>query len=124
MSKSVKYFKHFIWTDLEAPSKEELELLTEMFHIDINLLEDILEQGHLPKIEKVNSYTFIILRAYSANPNANVSSVGELSNKIAFFINETNILTVHRASFHFLKNRSNDCHSSEEMMLISSMKYY
>lgn len=117
MSKSVKYFKHFIWTDLEAPSQEELELLTDLFHIDINLLEDILELGHLPKIEKVNSYTFIILRAYSANPNANVSSVGELSNKIAFFINETNILTVHRASFHFLKNRSNVCHSSEEMML-------
>ena len=117
MSKSVKYFKHFMWTDLEAPTQEELQLLTEMFHIDINLFEDILELGHLPKIEKVNSYTFIILRAYSASLNANVSSVGELSNKIAFFINETSILTVHRASFPFLKNRSNDCDSSEALML-------
>ena len=106
-----------MWTDLEAPTKEELELLTEMFHIDINLFEDILELGHLPKIEKVNSYTFIILRAYSASLNANVSSVGELSNKIAFFINETSILTVHRASFPFLKNRSHDCDSSEALML-------
>ena len=106
-----------MWTDLEAPTQEELQLLTEMFHIDINLFEDILELGHLPKIEKVNSYTFIILRAYSASLNANVSSVGELSNKIAFFINETSILTVHRASFPFLKNRSNDCDSSEALML-------
>jgi len=117
MSKSVKYFKHFIWTDLEAPTQEELQLLTEMFHIDINLFEDILEQGHLPKIEKVNSYTFIILRAYSASLNANIASVGELSNKIAFFINETSLLTVHRASFPFLKNRLNDCDSSEALML-------
>ncbi len=117
MSKSVKYYKHFIWTDLEAPSQEELQLLTEMFHIDINLFEDILELGHLPKIEKVNSYTFIILRAYSANLNANVSSVGELSNKIAFFINETSLLTVHRASFPFLKDQSNDYDTSESLML-------
>jgi len=83
MSKTIKTYSDFEWIDLVKPNHEELETLTQPFNIDFNLLEDILEHGHLPKIEKVNNYTFIILRAYSANYNDNVTTIGELSNKIA-----------------------------------------
>jgi len=79
MSKSIKTGESFQWIDLENPSEDELRDITDPFNMDINLLEDSLEYGHLPKIEKVNDYTFIILRAFSADPNENVTTVAELS---------------------------------------------
>ncbi|MEI6852140.1 MAG: CorA family divalent cation transporter [Bacteroidota bacterium] len=118
MSKTIKKYTNFDWIDLEKPERNELETLAHPFSIDINLLEDILEHGHLPKIEKVSGdYTFIILRAHSANYTDNVTSVGELSNKIAFFINPQGLITVHRASFDFLKNLAGEFADSEKLML-------
>ena len=117
MSTTIKTYPTFQWTDLEKPTQEELETLTSAFNIDIHLLEDILEYGHLPKIEKVNNYTFIILRAYAATTKENITTVVGLSNKIAFFINDHNFLTVRRADFPFLKNRSDHYDSSEALML-------
>jgi magnesium transporter len=117
MSKTIKTYSNFEWIDLEKPSREELKTLTQPFSIDYNLLEDILEHGHLPKLEKVNDYTFIILRAYSANFTDFFTTVGELSNKIAFFINENRLITIHRAEFDFLKNQSDEYSDSEKLML-------
>ncbi|MDP2302029.1 MAG: CorA family divalent cation transporter [Ignavibacteria bacterium] len=123
MSKVVKTYSNFEWIDLENPDKEELHTVIEPFNIDINLIIDTLQYGHLPKIENVNNYTFIILRAYSANLTDNVTTIGELSNKIAFFINEERLITIHRASFDFLKNLTGEFNSSESVMLsiINSM---
>lgn len=123
MSKIVKTYGGFEWIDLENPDKEELHTVIAPFNIDINLIIDTLQHGHLPKIEKVNNYTFIILRAYSANLTDNVTTIGELSNKIAFFINEKRLITIHRASFDFLKNLTGEFSCSESIMLkiINSM---
>jgi magnesium transporter len=123
MSKSIKTYGNFEWIDLEKPDKAELQTVTEPFNIDINLIVDSLQHGHLPKIEKVNEYTFLILRAYSADLAEDVTTVGELSNKIAFFINEKRLITIHRASFDFLKNLTGEFDCSESIMLriINSM---
>ncbi|HNV51283.1 MAG TPA: CorA family divalent cation transporter [Tenuifilaceae bacterium] len=117
MSKTIRKYNTFEWIDLEKPTQEELKEITQPFNIDFNLLEDSLEQGHLPKIEKINDYTFVILRAYSAHHTANVTTVGELSNKIAFFYNGSLLITVHRAKFDFLSNRSLIYDSSEALVL-------
>jgi len=117
MSKIIKVYNHFKWTDLARPTQEELETLTKEHNIDLHLLEDILEYGHLPKIEKVKEYTFIILRAYTPSAKENITAVGALTNKIAFFINETDLVTVHRADFEFLKNLTDDYASSEALMM-------
>lgn len=117
MSKIIKVYNQFKWTDLGRPTQEELEMLTKEHNIDLHLLEDILEYGHLPKIEKVKEYTFIILRAYTPSAKENITAVGALTNKIAFFINETDLVTVHRADFEFLKNLTEDYTSSEALMM-------
>jgi len=117
MSKIIRKYSSFEWVDLEKPTQEELKEITQPFNIDFNLLEDSLEQGHLPKIEKINDYTFVILRAYSAHHTANVTTVGELSNKIAFFYNNRLLITVHRAKFDFLSNRSETFRNTEELVL-------
>ncbi|MCB8964808.1 MAG: hypothetical protein H6536_07205 [Bacteroidales bacterium] len=117
MSKIIRKYSSFEWIDLEKPTQEELKDVTQPFAIDFNLLEDSLEQGHLPKIEQLNDYTFIILRAYSAHHTAKVTTVGELSNKIAFFYNEGVLITVHRAKFDFLSTRPETFTSIEELVL-------
>jgi magnesium transporter len=117
MSRIVKSFATFQWIDVEKPTQEELEALTKTYQIDKTLFEDILEYGHLPKIERLNDFIFIILRAYSPNVKENVSAVGGLTNKIAFFINEENLITIHRAHFEFLQHRNEAYASSEALML-------
>lgn len=117
MSKTIKTYSNFEWIDLEKPDQEELKTLTEPFNIDFNLLEDSLEPGHLPKIEKVNDYIFVILRAYSANLTDNITTVEELSNKIAFFINDNILITIHRTQFDFLKHLTEDYSDNESLML-------
>lgn len=117
MGQKIQIYQNFKWTDLEQPSDEELKALTIPFPIEINLLEDSLQHGHLPKLEKLQHYTFIILRAHSENLKDHAISVGELSNKIAFFINEEKLLTIHRANFSFLSKCTDDYASSEALML-------
>ena len=73
MSKIVKVYDQFRWTDLGRPSQEELQTLTSAHNIDLHLLEDVLEYGHLPKIEKVKDFTFIILRAYASTGKENIT---------------------------------------------------
>ena len=105
MNKNIleKQFETFNWIDIEAPSAQQLEEIAIKFNLDVFPVKDALEPGHLPKIEKISNFDFIILRAYTANEYDNISTVEELSNKVAFFYNENQIITIHRSPFLFLK---------------------
>ena len=61
-----------------------------------------MERGHLPKYEKTYKIDIFIFRAYTSNVSLNIDEVGEMSNKIAFFILEDTLLTIHRTHFNFL----------------------
>lgn len=112
-----KDFTTFQWIDLSRPNPAELQGLAEDFDLDINLVEDALEYGHLPKIEKLPGYTFYILRGHAQDCGDNPTTVGELSNKIAFFVHEKRLITVHRAEFSFLNRKDRAAASSEALLL-------
>lgn len=103
-----KSFNNFTWIDIENPTMPELHELQNRLNIDANYLEDALETGHLPKIEKTDHVTFIILRAYTAQENEKVIEVGQISSKIAFFIYKDELITIHRAAFAFLNRYLNE----------------
>ncbi|MFO7824021.1 MAG: CorA family divalent cation transporter [Cyclobacterium sp.] len=117
MNKKVKDFGHFQWIDIENPLEESLTDLELPFRLDINFLEDALKSGHLPKLENTAAYTFMILRAHTASENEKAIEVGQISNKIAFFVNKEALITIHRASFSFLNNLPDNFDSSEELVL-------
>lgn len=102
MNKTIRSFQDFIWIDIENPTDVDLNELRLPFEIDENFLEDALEAGHLPKFEKTKEYIFMILRAYTADDNEKAIEVGEISNKLAFFVHDRGLLTIHRAPFKFL----------------------
>ena len=97
-----KIFDSFKWIDIENPNKADLEKITSQYHLNYYLIKDSLEKGHLPKYEKTYKIDFYIFRAYTSDVSLNIDEVGEMSNKIAFFILEDTLFTLHRAHFNFL----------------------
>ncbi len=101
---TLKKFESFNWLDVKCPSEEQFAEIAKEFNLEIFAVKDSLEPGHLPKIEKIKGFNFVILRAYTANENDNISTVEELSNKVAFFYNDNQLITIHRTSFSFIEN--------------------
>ena len=101
-----RQFNSFHWLDVKSPTEEQFAEIAKEYNLEIFAVKDSLEPGHLPKIEKIKDFNFVILRAYTANENDNISTVEELSNKVAFFYNEKQLITIHRTPFTFLENLS------------------
>lgn len=101
-------FQNFTWIDITSPNEAKLASLADEYSLDYYLIKDSLERGHLPKIEKLANYTFVILRAFSKTHKGRITNVNELSNKIAFFYNDKQIITIHRANFDFIKKITNE----------------
>lgn len=95
-------FDSFKWVDIEAPHLEELSEIIHQYSLSNYLIKDSLEKGHLPKYEQVGNIDFFIFRAYTSDVNLNIDEVREMSNKIAFFILEDTLFTIHRTAFDFL----------------------
>ncbi|MEG0915843.1 MAG: CorA family divalent cation transporter [Myroides sp.] len=112
-----KSFNHFEWIDICKPDKEELKKIAEAYQLDYFQIKDSLQPGHLPKIEIHDRYTFIVLRAFTANFNTGASTVPELSNKIAFFFNNEKLITIHSTPFSFLNIQDKPFTSVEELLL-------
>jgi len=116
-SSHIRTFHTFAWIDLTSPALPDLDEVAQQYGLDPMLLVDSLQHGHLPKIELHEDYVFLILRAYSADPHAPVTTVGELSNKIAFFIHKDRLITVHRAQFPFLAQLKRSYASPRHLVL-------
>lgn len=84
------------WIDFTNPTHDELKEYSDQYNINYHNLADCLEPNHLPKEEKLQNVTFIILRIYDKKGKRYPSSIQEMSNKIAIFYNKNVILTIHR----------------------------
>ena len=103
MKVTEKVFESFKWIDIENPIKEDLEKINKELGLNYYLIKDSLEKGHLPKYEKNYKVEFYIFRAYTSDIKLHIDEVGEMSNKIAFFLYEDKLITIHRAHFNFLQ---------------------
>lgn len=117
MVRNVQYFQNFAWIDIQNPQPEDLAEIAQEYKLNYYQIQDSLETGHLPKIEKHARYTFLILRAYTATPTGPATNVSELSNKIACFYSDKRIITIHKADFPFLKNIKNSYEKPVELLL-------
>jgi magnesium transporter len=110
-------FANFQWVDLENPKLTELKEIIQPYGLNPHLLEDLLQVGHLPKLEKVGEFNFMILRAFSAKTTEKFTTIPELSNKIGFFFNHEVLLTVHQKPFHFLEEIKGNFEDPEALIL-------
>ncbi len=110
-------FENFIWIDICHANQENLDKIAKDYDLDYFQIKDSLQVGHLPKYEKLTNYDFLILRAFTATPGERVSSINELSDKIAFFYSNKKVITIHRAHFEFMDNLTVAPKSPEELLL-------
>lgn len=92
----------YTWINILNPTDEDIPKIAEEYNLDVLLVQDALEAGHLPKIESRPEYSFFILRAYTAAKELSASNIADLSNKIAFFVSKDRLITIHKVSFPFL----------------------
>ncbi|MEN9511859.1 MAG: hypothetical protein RLZZ370_1678 [Bacteroidota bacterium] len=110
-------FRNFRWTNVEQPDQKELEALAAQYRLDFFQIQDSLQHGHLPKFERQPEYNFLILRAFTSNIEEGATTVSDLSNKIAFFYNQEQLITIHRSPFQFLQEVPKDPADSEALLL-------
>lgn len=85
------------WIDVTGPTREELLAVAHEFSLPPTVVEDCLDPEHLPKYERLDEATFLILRARDKAAPDDASTIQELTRKIAVFMRNGLILTVHRA---------------------------
>jgi magnesium transporter len=97
-------FKDFFWLDLCNPTREVLDKLAEDYKLHPTSVQDCLEPEHLPKFERFDDMTFVILRGVDAESLSDPDSdtVQELTRKLAIFYGPGYLITVHRTEQPYL----------------------
>lgn len=86
----------FEWIDVTDPSQEELHEIADRYELHSSSVEDCLQPDHLPKHENVGNYVFIIFRLHTEKVAIKADTVQELTDKIAIFMKDDLIITLHR----------------------------
>jgi magnesium transporter len=106
------------WIDITDPQPEELTRIAQQYHLHEESVSDCLQAGHLPKYEQFKNYTFIILRVYFES-GSEADTVQEITNKIAIFLTEGCIITIHRKPLALLQHISGTLLAENECKLPS-----
>lgn len=91
------------WIDICGPNEAELLQLSQEFQIPEPMLLACLDPDHLPKVYRADSFNFAILRAYDERAPQDSSTVQECTRKLAIFIGEHFLLTIHRAPLSWVQ---------------------
>ena len=96
---------NFKWIDITAPTEEELIKVSEKYGIHRYSMRDCMESDHLPKLELIDNFTFIISRLFFVERSkGEFHSIQELTTKLALFYNKNILITVHRLPLEFLED--------------------
>jgi magnesium transporter len=97
--------KDFTWVDVQEPETEDFERLNTDFSLPYLLVQDCLRPEHLPKYEESEEGGhFLMMRSFDEDSHHHDTSVQELTRKIALFINENRLVTIHRIELPYLKS--------------------
>lgn len=113
--------KGFEWLDITAPNEEEYAQIASKYQLHPALVNDCLQPDHLPKFERMETYSFIIFRVYTENEHLEADTIQELTNKIAIFYSDKFVITIHRREQSFLGGvieylKSRPCSSSFQLL--------
>jgi magnesium transporter len=110
------------WIDVIDPAPQEMLQLSNEHNLNHYIVRDCLQPEHLPKYEydEDGHFHFLILRYYSNTSDKKVSSIQDLTNKLAIFYNDQILITIHRSETAFLESiarkASKRCGSTIELL--------
>lgn len=96
------------WIDILDPTKAELLEIAKEFHLHELVVQDCLDPKHLPKFETIDGAIFTILRLRDPEIKKDAMSVQTMTRKIAIFVRDSLLLTVHRAKLPAIDELSVD----------------
>lgn len=105
--------RQFSWFDVEEPRSEDFDTLAGKFELPYLLVQDTLRPEHLPKYEYSEEGHFLILRCFDSESEKDATSVQDLTRKIAIFITEERLVTIHRVKLEFLNKTVARCRKGD-----------
>lgn len=94
--------RKFSWFDVVEPGDKDFDTLSNNFSLPYLLVQDMLKPEHLPKYESSEDAHFLMLRSFDPESMKHSTTVQELTRKIALFITEDRIISVHRVPLDFI----------------------
>lgn len=101
--------RSFSWFDVEEPRTEDFDTLTTQFNLPYLLVQDTLRPEHLPKYENSEEGHFLMMRSFDSDSEKEATSVQEMTRKIALFIQDDRLVTIHRVNLDFLNKVLERC---------------
>lgn len=96
--------KEYTWVDVQEPETTDFDRLNQEFDLPYLLVQDCLRPEHLPKYEESeNGGHFLMMRSFDKESHHHDTSVQELTRKIALFITDNRLVTIHRVELDYLK---------------------
>ncbi len=86
----------FEWIDCTSPSAALLEQMALELKLPKKVLVNCLDPDYLPHVENYGTTMFIILRLMEPELQLTADTVQELTTKVALFVSDTKIVSVHR----------------------------
>lgn len=96
--------RDFNWIDVQDPQDDDFGRLSDEFHLPYLLVQDCLRPEHLPKYEFTGGAHFLMMRSFDEHAEADATSIQDLTRKVALFITEKNVITIHRVELDYLEN--------------------
>lgn len=105
--------RNFSWFDVEEPHTDDFEALSSKFNFPYLLVQDTLRPEHLPKYECTEEGHFLMMRSFDHDSDKDATSVQEMTRKIALFIREDRLVTIHRVNLEFLNKIIDRCKKND-----------
>lgn len=96
--------RDFTWIDVQDPNEADFERLSDEFHLPYLLVQDCLRPEHLPKYEFTGGAHFLMMRSFDEHAESDANSIQDLTRKVALFITEKQVITIHRIELDYLDN--------------------
>ena len=96
--------RNFTWIDVQEPHSHDFERLSTEFNLPYLLVQDTLRPEHLPKYEFTEEGHFLMMRNFDSESDKEATTVQELTRKIALFITDDRLITIHRVDLDYLHN--------------------
>lgn len=101
------------WFDVQEPHSDDFEKLSSEFGLPPLLVQDTLRPEHLPKYEFTEEGHFLMMRSFDHESAPDATTVQELTRKIALFITEGRVVTIHRVELGYLQKVITKCKKNE-----------
>lgn len=111
------------WIDLIEPKREDFKKLSEELNLPKRVLENSLASEHLPNYEEDSDKITIFLRVIDPAKKYGGDSVQDLTTKVAFFIHQNRLVTLHRMDPAFIKEARDKVSAGELGTILEVVKF-